>query len=106
VHGRSIGITLQKAGLHNLYPDVTERAELNIDIDGGLMHFVTGHGPCKLKLKELQLVENNQCHKCGTVATPEHVVIQCAETQDILEEQRTRLEGTPTTEVLKGHDLI
>jgi len=92
--------------LYTLLPDVAEKAAINLEIEGGLLHFVKGHGPYKQRLKSLKLVEDNMCHVCWMVSTPEHVVLRCVETEALVSKQRALLGDRPVTEVLRAPELV
>jgi len=69
--------------------------ELNLDITGGLMHFLAGHGPFRQKLHAMNIVEDNLCHSCGGVATPEHRNQHCRETEHLVVQEIEVLKGMP-----------
>jgi len=88
------------------FPDIEERMGMELEITGGLMHYLTGHGPYRQKLHQMKIVEDNMCHICGVVATPEHIVLRCMETRNIVWEERQLLGETPVTEVLRTPELV
>jgi len=92
--------------VYSIFPDVAERAKMQLEIEGGLLHFVTGHGPYRQRLKDLKLVEDNMCHACGVIASPDHVVLRCQETEDLVREQRAIFGERPVTEVLRTPELV
>jgi len=83
--------------LYGIIPDV--------EITGGLLHFLTDHGPFRQKLKDMNIVEDNLCHAFGSVATPEHVMLKCEETENLVGEQRTLLEDMEIAEALRTPEL-
>jgi len=76
---------------YGIISDVAGRMELDMAITGGLLHLLTGHGPFRQKLKDINIVEDNLSRACGSVATPEHVMLIYEETENLVGEQRTLL---------------
>jgi len=78
---------------------------LDVEITGGLLHFLTGHGIFRQKLKAMNIVEDNLYRGCGSVATPEHAMLKCEATENLVGEQRTLLEDMEIAGVLRTPEL-
>lgn len=51
--------------LYNVIPDVAGRMELDVEITGGILHFIMGHGTLKQKLKDMNIAEDNHIAPMG-----------------------------------------
>jgi len=69
---------------------------MQLEVTGGLMQYLTGHGPFRQKLHQMNIVEDNMCHTYGVVATPEHIVMRCQETEHLARDERELLGETPS----------
>ena len=88
--------------LHQLLPSVEERLELAYLQPGrGLMHFLTGHGPYKNKLFQLARVNSRSC-ECGEeIDSPEHKIFECSITEELVSEERRKLQGNTVHEIIR-----
>nr|CAD7264276.1 unnamed protein product [Timema shepardi] len=68
---------------YQLFPNVVQRIDkTHLEPSPGLVHFITGKGLYPESLRKMGLVESDLC-ECGTVGTPEHVVLEYARTLEI-----------------------
>lgn len=91
---------------HQLIPNIDNRlAQKHFQPEKGLVHFLSGHGPYPSYLHRFNLKEDEMC-TCGAIGTPEHVIFQCRETQQELENERQQLDGLTTEEMLSDPHLF
>jgi len=79
---------------------------MELEVTGGLMHYLTRHGPFRQKLHQMNIIKDNLCHTCGVVTTPEHIVMRCQETEHLARDETELLGEIPVTEVLRTPELV
>jgi len=114
VNNRYVAKTAAIASIRSLQNNISRgpltvplmHLRLELEIIGGLLHFLTGHDHFRQKLHLMHIGEDNMCRICRTVATPEHVTLYCRETENIAREERKLLGKTPVTELLRTPELV
>lgn len=91
---------------YDIIPNIQNRLRLPHFKPGrGLVHFLSGHGPYPTYLHRFNLKDDQQCN-CGQIGTPEHVVFHCPETENQLEEERSRLQEHTIRAMLNDSELF
>lgn len=69
----------------NLFPSIIERQTLNHlnDIDHGVIHLLTGHGPYKSYLKSFKRSDTDLCQDCETIDDATHSIFECPPQEDL-----------------------
>jgi len=65
--------------IHEIYPDLRSRKEVDYDPTLEMVHFLTGHGPFAAKLAQINLKESDKC-SCGSAQT-KHLWESCAKSE-------------------------
>ncbi|KAF2887598.1 hypothetical protein ILUMI_18575 [Ignelater luminosus] len=92
--------------LYGLLPDVRRQLRnVHHQPSQGLIHFLTGHGPCAEHLARFNLQATDHC-ECGATGTPEHVVLECPNTEGIAAEERAVLRGMNTRDIIQDGILL
>lgn len=92
--------TTKGARIKEFFPIIANRNNMAHMIPSqGMIHFLTGHGPYPTHIFRMGKMDRPEC-ECGVLGTPEHVLLECANTTQQIMELREQLGQATIQEVL------